>query len=149
VKETKCQPSQHRGPTLLGICFRVLGAVIGGIFMFALWLMAVLVRMPHPPVPPSFAVSLTAPVVTAVGFALGMRVVERLTRWPRGTFRETYLCAWAGGTVGTIVMSPFGGMMAGFGLFGLGTATILVRELLLHRRKLIVYPRRSTESRKE
>ena len=149
MTEAKFQPRRYSGPTMPDICFRVLGAVIGGIFMFALWLMAVLVRMPRPPVPPSFAVSLTAPVLTAVGFALGLRVVERLTRRPRSTFLGTYLYAWAGGTVGTVVMYPFGGMMAGFGLFGLGTAMMLLRELVLYREERAACPRRLTDSREE
>jgi hypothetical protein len=106
---------------------------MGALIMFALWLTAVLARMPRPPVPPSFALTLTAAVVTPVGFALGMLVVERLTRRRRGTLRGTFLWTWAGCTIGTLMMFPFGGMMAGFGLLGLGTAALLIREVLLYR----------------
>lgn len=101
--------------------------------MFAVWLTAVLARMPRPPGPPSFAVTLTAPVVTAVGFASDLLVLERLTKRRRGGFRGTFLWTLAGGIVGSVVMFPFGGMMAGFGLFGLGTAALLVREVLEER----------------
>jgi hypothetical protein len=118
---------------MLSACFRVLGSVLGGIIMFAVWLIAVLARMPRPPVPPSFAVTLTAPVVTAAGFGLGMLVAERLTQRRHGGFRGAYLWSWAGGTVGAVAMFPFGGMMAGFGLFGVGTAALLLREVLSHR----------------
>ncbi len=76
---------------MLGILCRVSGSVSGGIIMFALWLSAVLIRMPRPPVPPSFALTLTAPVVTAVGFALGLLVVERLTHRRHGVLREAFL----------------------------------------------------------
>jgi hypothetical protein len=114
---------------MLVVLFRLVGSLAGAVMMFALWLAAVLARMPRPPVPPSFAVTLTAPVVAAVGFALGMSVVERLTRQRRGGIRGTFLWTWAAGTIGAAVMFPLGGMMAGFGLFGFGAAALLAREV--------------------
>jgi len=118
---------------MLSACFRLLGSLLGGIIAFAVWLVAVLVRMPRPPVPPSFAVTLTAPVVTAAGFGLGMLVAERLTRRSQSGFRGAYLSSLVGGTMGTLAMFPFGGMMAGFGLFFLGTGALLIREVLYLR----------------
>jgi hypothetical protein len=106
------------------------------IFAFAVWLVAVLVRMPRPPVPPSFAVTLTAPVVTAAGFGLGMLVVERLTQRRQSGFRGAYLWSLVGGTIGTVLLFPFGGMMAGFGLFGFAAAAMLIREVLWLRNHL-------------
>jgi hypothetical protein len=119
--------------TISAVQIRVLGSLAGGVLAFALWLIAVLSRMPRPPVPPSLAVALTAPIVAAAGFALGLLVVERLTARREGTLRGTFLWTWAGGTVGTLVMQPFGGMMRGFGLFGVATAVLFVREVLLSR----------------
>jgi len=115
---------------MLNACFRLLCSLLGGIAAFAVWLVAVLIRMPRPPVPPSFAVTLTAPFVAAAGFGLGMLVAERLTKRRQGGFRGAYLWSLAGGTVGTLAMFPFGGMMAGFGLFGFGMAALLIREVL-------------------
>jgi hypothetical protein len=109
---------------------RALASLAGAILMFAVWLVAVLVRMPRPPVPPSFTVTLTAPVFTAGGFALGIAVVERFTRPRRRTAGGTFVWTWAGGTIGAASMFPLGGMMAGFGLLGLGAATMLAREVL-------------------
>ena len=121
---------QRGGSAMLSACVRLLGSLLGGIIAFAVWLVAVLVRMPRPPVPPSFAVTLTAPVVAAAGFGLGMLVAERLTRRRQSGFRGAYLWSLVGGTIGTLAMFPFGGMMAGFGLFFLGTAALLIREVL-------------------
>jgi hypothetical protein len=118
---------------MLGVLFRVLTSLAGGIFMFALWLIAVLARMPRPPVPPSFAVTLTAPLIATVGFGLGRLIADRLTKQRQASPWGAFLFPLAGGTAGTLVMFPFGGMMAGFGLFGFGTAALLIREVLLWR----------------
>jgi hypothetical protein len=120
----------HGGLAILSACIRLLGSLLGGIIAFAIWLVAVLIRMPRPPVPPSFAVTLTAPVVAAAGFGFGMLVVERLTQRRQSGFRGAFVWSLVGGTIGTLAMFPFGGMMAGFGLFGLGTAALLIREVL-------------------
>ena len=122
--------------TMLGACCRLLSALVGGVMAFAVWLIAVLIRMPRPPVPPSLAVTLIAPVVIAAGFGLGMLAGERLTQRRQGGFRGAFLWSLVGGTVGTLAMFPFGGMMAGFGLLGLGTAALLVREVLWQRHPL-------------
>lgn len=131
--ESKAEWWRHGRSAMLSALFRVLGSLLGGVIMFAVWLIAVLARMPRPPVPPSFAVTLTAPVVTAAGFGLGMLVAERLTQRRQGGVCGAFLWSLAGGTVGTLVMFPFGGMLVGFGLFGLGTAALLIREVLWQR----------------
>jgi hypothetical protein len=121
---------------MLSACFRLLGSLLGGIIAFAVWLVTVLVRMPRPPVPPSFAVTLTAPVVTAAGFGLGMLVAERLTQRRQSGFCGAYLWSLVGGPIGTVALFPLGGMMAGFGLFVLGTAALLIQEVLWLRHLL-------------
>ncbi len=134
--DLKADRWRHGGSATLSACFRLLGSLLGGIIAFAVWLVAVLVRMPRPPAPPSFAVTLTAPVVTAAGFGLGMLVAERLARRRQSGFRGAYLWSFVGGTIGTVAMFPLGGMMAGIGLFVLGTAALLIRELLYLRYQL-------------
>jgi len=130
MRDSKAIWWRHGGSAMLSACFRLLCSLLGGIVAFAFWHVAVLIRMPRPPVPPSFAVTLTAPVVTAAGFGLGMLVAERLTQGRRSGLRGAFLWSVVGGTIGTLAMFPFGGMMAGFGLFGLGTAALLIREVL-------------------
>ncbi|MEW6229700.1 MAG: hypothetical protein AB1700_16690, partial [Bacillota bacterium] len=61
---------------MLGACLRIVGAWVGGVLAFAVWLAVVLIRMPRPPVPPSLAATLTAPVAVAAGFGLGMLAGE-------------------------------------------------------------------------
>jgi len=110
---------------VLTVLLRVVGALAGAILMFALWMMGVLIRMPKPPVPPSLALTLTAPVLTALGFALGIHVVERLTRPRTGSVQGTLLWTLVGGELGALLMYPFGGMMAGFGIIGFGAAALV------------------------
>jgi hypothetical protein len=107
---------------------RVMGALTGAILAFALWIVAVLTQMPKPPVPPSFALTLTAPVATAVGFAAGAWAVEHLRPQLSGDVRATFLWTFGAGELGAVVMYPFGGMMAGFGIVGFGLAALIVRE---------------------
>jgi len=116
-----------------GVIVRMLAALAGGVILFAVWLVAVLSGMPRPPVPPSFAVTLAAVFLTAAGFALGMLAGERLSRRRRAGVGEIFPWSLAGCLVGALTMFPFGGMMAGFGIFGLGTVALLVREVLLWR----------------
>jgi len=115
---------------MLSALIRLSISLVGGLMAFAAWLVAVLLRMPRPPVPPSLAVTLIAPVVTAVGFGLGMLVAERCTKRQPIGFREPFLWSLAGGIIGTLALFPLGGMMAGFGLFGFGMAALIIRETL-------------------
>ena len=121
------------GGAWVGAVIRLVTALAGGLVMFAAWLVIVLSRMPRPPVPPSFAVTLLAPVVAAAGFGAGMLAGERLTHRRQPDARGAFLWPLAGGTFGTVVMFPFGGMMAGFGLFGFAAAALLAREVRLTR----------------
>jgi hypothetical protein len=107
---------------------RLGGAGIGGTLAFAAWLVVVLSRMPRPPVPPSYAATLTAAVVTAAGYSLGMLLGERITGFRRSSFWGVYPWCLAGCAGGASLMFPFGGMMAGFGLLGLGAGAVLAWE---------------------
>jgi hypothetical protein len=108
---------------------RLGASIIGGTLAFAVWLIVLLSRMPRPPVPPSYLVTLTAALVTAAGFGIGMLLGERITGCRRSTLRSLYPWCLAGCAGGASLMFPFGGMMAGFGLLGLGATAILAWEM--------------------
>lgn len=96
--------------------------------MFAVWVAAILIRMPRPPVPPSLGLTLTAPVMTAAGCAVGIHAIERLTGSRPDSIRGTFLWTLVGGEFGALIMYGFGGMMAGFGILGCGAAALVARE---------------------
>ena len=74
---------------------------------------------------------LLAPVVTAAGFALGLAVSMRLLKSPRGSLMGIFLWPLAGCVVGAAVVYWYGPMLIVFGMFLLGTASVVVRQALL------------------
>ena len=76
---------------------------------------------------------LSAPVVTALGFAAGLWIAERLILG-----RRTSLCrilAWplVGCAVGAGVLFWFGPMLVVFGMFAAGTASVALNEVVAAR----------------
>jgi hypothetical protein len=72
-----------------------------------------------------------APVVTALGFAGGMALFERLAGRGRTPFLRLYAWPLAGCAVGAVVVFGFGPMLIVFGMLGAGTASVLAREVAL------------------
>ena len=77
---------------------------------------------------------LAAPAATALGFAVGAALHERLTEGRRDSFPRVYLWSFVGCSVGAVVVFPFGPMLIVFGMFLMGTASMILRELV--RRQL-------------
>lgn len=107
---------------------RVGTAALGGVLAFAVWLVAILSTMPRPPVPPSYVKTLSAALVVAAGLSLGMRLGEWATGCRGSQVPSMFLWCLLGCAAGASILFPFGGMCAGFGLVGLGTAAILAWE---------------------
>ena len=81
------------------------------------------------------ALWLLAPVATAAGFATSIVISERLTRASRTRFSR--LLAWPllGCAIGAGVVYGFGPMLIVFGMFGAGTASVALGEVLRFARK--------------
>jgi hypothetical protein len=118
------------GSTILKLMASVMCA---GLFYF-LWMGAFIVTV-RLRVPILEVVGwLTAPGVTAAGFASGIALFERLTRTRKSAF--LHLIAWPliGCAIGAVAVFPFGPMLIVFGMFLAGTASIILRELVLSMR---------------
>ena len=73
---------------------------------------------------------LAAPVATALGFAVGAVLHERFAGGRRDRFARVYLWPLVGCFVGAVVVFPFGPMLIVFGMFLMGTASMILRELV-------------------
>jgi hypothetical protein len=73
---------------------------------------------------------LSAPAITAAGFAAGIAIFDRLSRSRKPGFLNAFKWSFIGCPVGAAAVFPFGPMLIVFGIFGVGTAAITLRETL-------------------
>jgi lysylphosphatidylglycerol synthetase-like protein (DUF2156 family) len=73
---------------------------------------------------------LSAPVVTASGFACGIAIFELLPGTRKSKTRDIILWPLAGCVIGAAVVFYFGPMLIVFAMFALGTAGILIKEIV-------------------
>ena len=79
---------------------------------------------------------LLAPVITALGFTVGIMIVERLTRSRRKDFISLYVWPLTGCAIGAIVVYWFGPMLIVFSMFGAGMMSVILREIIkFHKEK--------------
>ena len=69
---------------------------------------------------------LTAPVVTAVGFGLGLTLLQRDDPQSKTGFARAFVTALSGCAIGAVVMSPIGPMFVGLGVLGGGTVAVAI-----------------------
>ena len=109
-------------------------ALICGGILYGIWLAAFLLI----PVPYGFAFHLAlwlaAPVVTALGFAIGAALVERRTEESSARFSAIYLWALIGCSAGAAAIYPFGPMLIVFGMIFAGTLSVMIRQIVRCRR---------------
>ena len=120
---------------LWGVLAKVAASVLfAGVFYFV-WMATFLFTIKLD----NFAVELilwiVAPVVTAVGFAAGIAVFERLSNRSRTRFLHIYRWPLMGCIIGAGVVYWFGPMLIVFGMFATGTASVVLREVILGIRK--------------
>jgi hypothetical protein len=68
-----------------------------------------------------------APIVTAIGFGLGLTLLQRRHPAPDTGFAHAFAIALAGCAMGAVILSPIGPMFAGFGVLGGGTIAAAIR----------------------
>lgn len=74
---------------------------------------------------------LSAPVITAAGFAAGIAIFEHLTRASKTGFFRIFTWPLIGCTIGAGAVYWFGPMLIVFGMFVVGAASVALRELFL------------------
>ncbi len=76
-----------------------------------------------------------APFVTATGFATGMMMANRLFAGRRDSFFRALIWPLAGCVLGAVAVVWFGPMLIVFGMFLVGTGSVILWEFLGHRPK--------------
>jgi len=71
---------------------------------------------------------LSAPAITAGGFAAGIAIFDRLSGARKPGFLNAFKWSFIGCAVGAAAVFPFGPMLIVFGIFGVGTAAVSLRE---------------------
>ena len=75
---------------------------------------------------------LSGPVVTAAGFAAGILISGRLTHARPVRFFRVFLWPLAGCAIGAGAVYWIGPMLIVFGMFAAGTASVVIREVVLY-----------------
>ncbi len=74
------------------------------------------------------------PVITAAGFAIGLVIHEYITGFQRRSFLWTFLWPLVGCSLGAVAVYWYGPMLIVFGMFAVGTLSIILRELFLRKK---------------
>jgi len=70
-----------------------------------------------------------APLATAAGFTIGIWLFDLALKRSGQKFFDIYKWPLTGCAVGAIIVAPFGPMLIVFGMFGLGTLSVILREV--------------------
>lgn len=77
-----------------------------------------------------------APILTGLGFALGSKMFELLPSTDKTGFWETYRWCLAGCAIGGGIIWLFGPMLIVFGMFAMGTMSIVLHETIRIRKEV-------------
>lgn len=100
----------------------------GGIF-YSIWLAVYLLLSPEGGLVETI-LWLAAPVITAIGFALGIIVFDHLGKLPNTPFLRLLSWSLLGCIIGAVVVYWFGPMLIVFSMLVSGTLSMAVREVL-------------------
>ena len=116
---------------LLGASLRLSASVLGAGVFYAGWLAIFIPAFQTGIVALKGVGWLSAPLVTAAGFATGVMLAERLSRRTVPTFRSVFLWPVCGCVFGVATVFWVGPMLTLFGMFLAGAASIALRETVL------------------
>ncbi len=74
---------------------------------------------------------LTALIITALGFAVGLKIFELRVRDKKTKLLNIYLWSLVGCIIGALVVVWFGPMLIVFGMFMFGLISIILREVVV------------------
>ncbi len=104
----------------LAIAIPTLKSGLGGLFVFVkavIWILA--------------------PIVTGLGFAVGIKIFELLPYTDKTSFWEHYKWCLAGCAIGGGILWLFGPMLIVFGMFSAGTVSVVLHEAVRIRKEVV------------
>ena len=116
---------------VVGRAIKIAASVLAGGLFYAVWLAVSLLTADFDSSVAGIIRWASAPVVTAAGFALGVVIHERLTEGSGAKFLRVYAWSLTGCAVGAVSVYWYGPMLIVFGMFVVGTASIVLREIVL------------------
>jgi hypothetical protein len=114
----------------MGAVVKAAFALVCGGISYLIWLAAFLIapRLANPVVEALLWV--LAPVETALGFAVGVAILEPRTRKGIGSFLRIFVWPLVACTLGAVAVYWFGPMLIVFSMLAAGTASVFLREVL-------------------
>ena len=107
---------------------RILVSTLFGGFFYSIWLAIYLLLTPEGGLGETI-LWLTAPLITATGFALGIIVFDRLGKMPGTSFLKLISWPLLGCIIGAVTVYWFGPMLIVFSMLALGTLSMAIREV--------------------
>ena len=114
----------------LGLFVRIIVSVIFAGIFYTGWLAIAIPVIKSGPLFAKALCWLSAPLITAAGFASGIAIFELSPGTRKSKPRDIVLWPLAGCTIGAAVVFFFGPMLIVFAMFALGTAGILTKEIM-------------------
>ena len=74
-----------------------------------------------------------APFITAAGFTIGIGLFDLVAKRSLPNFFNIYKWPLVGCIIGAAIVFPSGPMLIVFGMFGLGTLSVILREVRLRK----------------
>jgi len=113
-----------------GLFVRIIISVIFAGIFYTGWMFIAIPVLKSGPLFAKALCWLSAPVVTASGFACGIAIFELLPGTRKSKPRDIILWPLASCSIGAAVVFFFGPMLIVFAMFALGTAGILAKEIV-------------------
>ena len=113
-----------------GLFVRIIVSIIFAGIFYTGWMAIAIPVLKSGPLFARVLCWLSAPVVTASGFACGIAIFELLPGTRKSKPRDIILWPLASCTIGAAVVFFFGPMLIVFAMFALGTAGILIKEIV-------------------
>jgi hypothetical protein len=118
-----------------GVAVRIASSLLGAGVFYGAWMAAFLLATKlHSPAVEAI-LWLLAPVITAIGFAAGVVIAQRITGNGRDGFLRVFVWTLIGCAIGAGIVYWFGPMLIVFGMFAAGVVSVALREVVMLWRK--------------